>query len=43
MGTAISQVLASLEPCFYAKSIVRVALRRLSEKYISLAMNLTEK
>ena len=32
MGIAISQVLASLEPCSYARSIVRMALRRLTEK-----------
>ena len=31
MGTAISQVLASLEPCFHARSIVR----RLTEKHAS--------
>ena len=35
MGTAISQVLASLEPCFYARSIVRMALKRLTEKHSS--------
>ena len=29
---AISQVLASLEPYSYARSIVRMALRRLTEK-----------
>ena len=27
MGIAISQVLASLEPCFYARSIVRMAIK----------------
>ena len=35
MGIAITQVLASLEPCFYAQSIVRMALRRLTEKHSS--------
>ena len=43
MGTAFSQVLASLEPCFYARSILRMALKRLTEKNILLLMNLTEK
>ena len=42
MGIAISQVLASFEPCFYAQSIVMMALRRLTEK-IPLVMNLIEK
>ena len=32
MGIAISRVLAFLEPCFYALSIVRMAPRRLNEK-----------
>ena len=32
MGVAISQVLASLEPCFYVRSIVRMVLRRSTEK-----------
>ena len=36
-------ILASLEPCLYARSIVRMALRRLTEKKIPLVMNLTEK
>ena len=31
----ISQVPTSLEPCFYARSIVRMALRRLTEKHFS--------
>ena len=37
MGIAIAQVLASssLEPCFYARLIVRIALRRLTEKHSS--------
>ena len=43
MGIAISQVLASLEHCFYVRFIVRMALRRLTEKNIPLVMNLTEK
>ena len=42
VGIAISQVLASLEPCFYARSIVRMALRRLTEKD-PFMMNLSEK
>ena len=32
MDVAIFHVLASLEPCFYAGSIVRMAIRRLTEK-----------
>ena len=32
MSVAISQVPASLESCFYARFIVRMALRRLTEK-----------
>ena len=32
MGITISQVLASLEPCFYTRSVVRIALTRLTEK-----------
>ena len=32
MGIAISEVLASLELRFYARSIVRMVLRRLTEK-----------
>ena len=43
MGIAISQVLASLGPYFFMRSIVRMALRRLTEKNIPLVMNLTEK
>ena len=39
IGIAISQVLASLELCFYERSIVRSALRR----NILLVMNLIEK
>ena len=35
MGAAISQVLASLEPSFYTVSIVRMALRRFTEKHSS--------
>ena len=35
MGIAISQVLATLEPCFYARFIVKMALRRLTEKHSS--------
>ena len=35
MGIAIFEVLASLEPCFYALFIVRMALRRLTEKLSS--------
>ena len=35
MGIAISQLLASLEPCFYARTIFRIALRRLTEKHSS--------
>ena len=31
-GIAIFQVLASLEPCFYVRSSVRMALRGLTEK-----------
>ena len=36
----ISQVLASLESCFYA---VRIALKRLTEKNILVLMNLIKK
>ena len=43
MGILGVKVLASLEPCFYARSIVRMALRRLTEKNIPLVMNLIEK
>ena len=32
MGIDISQVLVSLEPCFYARSIVRMAMKILTEK-----------
>ena len=32
MGIGISEVLASLEPCFYVRSVVRMAPRRLTEK-----------
>ena len=32
MSTAISQVLVPLEPYFYARSIVRIALKRLTKK-----------
>ena len=32
MAIAISQLLASLEPCFYARSIARMAPSRLTEK-----------
>ena len=35
MGMAISQGLASMELCFHALSIVRMALRRLTEKHSS--------
>ena len=35
MGIAISQVLAFLEPCFHARSSVRMALRRLMKKHSS--------
>ena len=42
MGIAISQVLASLEPCFYARFIVRMALRRSTETDIPLMVNFTE-
>ena len=35
MGIAIFQILASLEPCCYARSIVRMALGRLTEKHSS--------
>ena len=35
MSIAISQVLASLEPCLYARSIVRRALKRLIGKHSS--------
>ena len=35
MGIAISQIFASLEPCFYARSTVRMALRKLAEKHSS--------
>ena len=35
MGIAMSRVLASLEPCFYARSIARMALRTLTEKHFS--------
>ena len=38
MGITISEVLASLETCFYERSIVKMALRRLTEK-IRLVMN----
>ena len=39
MGIAISQVFASLEPCLYARSVVR-----LTEKHSStVVMKLTEK
>ena len=38
MSIAISQVLASLEPCFYARSIVRMAVKRLTKKNIPLVM-----
>ena len=43
MSIAISQVLASLEPCFYARSIVRMALRRLTEKKHSSRDEFNEK
>ena len=32
MDIAVSQVFASFTPCFYARSIIRMALRRLTEK-----------
>ena len=32
MGIAISQVFASLEPCFHARFLVRMAIRRLTKK-----------
>ena len=35
MGMAVSQVLASLEPCFYARSVIRIALKRLTEEISS--------
>ena len=35
MGIAISQVVLSLEPCFYARSIVRMVVRRLMKKHSS--------
>ena len=35
MGIAMSQVLASLKPCLYARSIARMALRTLTEKHFS--------
>ena len=35
MGLDISQVFASLEPCFYVRSIIRTALKRLPEKHFS--------
>ena len=43
MGIAMFRVLASLEPCFYARYIVRMALRRLTEKNILPVMNFIEK
>ena len=43
MGIAISQVLASLEPFFYGRSTIRMALKGLTEKNTPLVMNLTEK
>ena len=35
MSIAISQLLASMGPCFYVPSIVRMAIKRLTEKYSS--------
>ena len=32
IGTDIFQILGSLEPCFYVRSIARMALRRLTEE-----------
>ena len=43
MDIVISQVLVSLEPCFYARSIVKKAPRRLTEENIRVVMNLIEK
>ena len=38
-GTVISQVLASLDPCFYTRSIVRMASRKLTEKLSTSEFN----
>ena len=43
MDIANSQLIASLKPCFYARSIVMKAPRRLTEKNIPLVMNFIEK